>query len=106
MNSSTFSQNLRHARHMRRMTQEEVSSRLHICRQTYSNYETGKRLPTADIWMQLAIILEVPAEYFFTGNILLLRYRDTLQILRDIHNLPIRYQKDILKLLQKVQNTF
>ena len=42
---------LRTANHL---TQKQVAAALHVCRQTYSNYERGLRQPSLDILVSLA----------------------------------------------------
>ena len=42
---------LRTAHHL---TQKQVAEALHVCRQTYSNYERGLRQPSLDILVSLA----------------------------------------------------
>ena len=47
-------QNLRDLRAARGMTQDQVAERLHITRQTVSNYETGRSQPDLDTLVRLA----------------------------------------------------
>ena len=43
-----LSKNLRYKRKQYNLTQEDISAKLNISRQAYSNYETGKRIPDLD----------------------------------------------------------
>lgn len=72
MNYPSFSQNLRFARLMRHYTQQQMSAQLHICRQTYSHYETGRRRPDPETILQMSIILNISSDYLLTGDPLFL----------------------------------
>lgn len=43
-------------------TQEFVSSKLGVVRQTYSHYETGRRIPTSEVVLKIADLYEIPLE--------------------------------------------
>lgn len=62
MNMEQFAQNLRIFRLAKGYTQLEMSSQLNIRRQTYSNYENGKRLPNLEIILAIKNILDVSLE--------------------------------------------
>lgn len=47
--NQTLPEYLKHLRKSRRYTQEEVAARLHISRQTYSHYETGRIRPSINV---------------------------------------------------------
>lgn len=51
--------NIRKLRMKQQMSQDDIAPRLNICRQTLSNYETGKRLPDLDMLVKLADIFDV-----------------------------------------------
>lgn len=59
-------ENLRRLREEHNYTQLQVSSRLNISRQAYSNYETGKRVPDLDTLIRLADIYQVTLEQLLT----------------------------------------
>lgn len=46
--------NIRYLRNVFGYTQAEVSDGLHICRNTYALFETGKKVPGADVILDLA----------------------------------------------------
>ena len=48
--------NLRRLRTDHDYTQAQISDKLNISRQAYSNYETGKRIPDLDILIRIAAI--------------------------------------------------
>jgi transcriptional regulator with XRE-family HTH domain len=56
---SKFSENLQNARHQKNMTQEQLASKLYVSKQAVSKWESGKGYPDAEIWPELAEILEV-----------------------------------------------
>ncbi len=55
-------ENLRRLRENRNYTQLQVSKKLNISRQAYSNYETGKRIPDIHTLVSLANIYGVTLE--------------------------------------------
>ena len=54
--------NLRRLRSDHDYTQAQISDKLNISRQAYSNYETGKRIPDLDILIRIADIYHVTLE--------------------------------------------
>ena len=58
--------NLRRLRTENNYTQEQISEKLNISRQAYSNYETGKRIPDIDMRIRIADIYEVTLEQLLT----------------------------------------
>ena len=60
--NQTLPEYLKHLRKSRRYTQEEVATRLHISRQTYSHYETGRIRPSINVLYQLAKYYGVSAD--------------------------------------------
>ena len=54
--------NLRRLRSDHNYTQAQISDKLNISRQAYSNYETGKRIPDLDILIRIADIYHVTLE--------------------------------------------
>ncbi len=54
-----LSSNLRHYRFRKKMRQQDVASQLHIERQTYSNYENGKRTPSLETLIRISDLLDV-----------------------------------------------
>ncbi len=53
--------NIRYLRNVFGYTQAEVSDGLHICRSTYALFEAGKKVPGADIILDLAEFYHVHA---------------------------------------------
>lgn len=60
--NQTLPEYLKHLRKSCRYTQEEVAARLHISRQTYSHYETGRIRPSINVLYQLAKYYGVSAD--------------------------------------------
>ncbi|TGL58599.1 XRE family transcriptional regulator [Leptospira jelokensis] len=74
MNESIFnSQNLKLAREIRGLSVTELSERLSTTKQTISNYELGKRIPSYDFVQKAAKFLRFPESYFYRNNLKLLR---------------------------------
>lgn len=89
---------LRQERIRRHMTQEQMSRLLHISRQTYCNYETGRRCPSMDTLIQIAEILKLPANQKFIG---LLEYTNQdRQLLIDFHRLTPAQRLETLRLIR------
>ncbi|GHT85944.1 hypothetical protein FACS18947_5300 [Bacteroidia bacterium] len=59
MHMEKFALNLRTFRVAKGFTQGAMSAKLNIQRQTYCNYENGKRLPNIEILLAISRILEV-----------------------------------------------
>lgn len=57
-------QKLKQLRKEHKMTQEEVADYLHIIRQTYSHYETGRISPSYKSLMSLANLYQIPVSTF------------------------------------------
>ncbi len=62
MSNIQLAANLRRLRIDHGYTQTQISGRLNISRQAYSNYETGKRIPDLDIIIRIADIYHVTLE--------------------------------------------
>ena len=60
--------NLRRLRSDHNYTQAQISDKLNISRQAYSNYETGKRIPDLDILIRIADIYHVTLEQLKIGR--------------------------------------
>ena len=54
MTTTQLAKNLRFKRKQQNLTQENISEKLNISRQAYSNYENGKRVPDLDSLVFLA----------------------------------------------------
>ncbi len=63
MGQTNFSRKIRELRKQARYTQEEVSRRLNIQRQTYCNYENAARTPPIEIIVSLAELYHVSVDY-------------------------------------------
>ncbi len=50
----TLANNLRYLRKERKLSQQEIADTIGIKQRTYSDYEMGKSLPTADVLVKLA----------------------------------------------------
>lgn len=67
MKQTTFSSTIRALRKKTGYTQEEVSSKLNIQRQTYCNYENACRTPPLEIIVALAELYQVSVDYLVLG---------------------------------------
>lgn len=95
---NSFPQNLRFARLMRHYTQQQMSSLLHICRQTYNHYETGRRRPDPETILQISLILNISTDYLLTGDPLFLNifYPEVQELLKIYPSLSNNTRRKIL----------
>lgn len=59
MTENTIGCNIRHLRQKHHMTQEQLSQKLFMKRQTLSNYEIGKRVPDIYELIKIANLFQV-----------------------------------------------
>lgn len=59
----TVGENIRQLRYNHQMTQEQLSERLYMTRQTLSNYEIGKRIPDIYTVAEIADVFGVSVDY-------------------------------------------
>ncbi|AID45408.1 Transcriptional regulator, XRE family [Candidatus Arthromitus sp. SFB-mouse-NL] len=65
MNSKSFNgQNLRNARLYRRMTLNELASKINISKQSISLYENGRTMPDFEKIINISYVLDFPYEFF------------------------------------------
>lgn len=69
MDILNFSKNLRAFRRAHGYTQVEMSELLHIQRQTYCNYENGRRMPSWDMLAEIAAILDISLDSLIRGSL-------------------------------------
>lgn len=62
MKSALLSKRLKELRKINNYTQDYVASALGIIRQTYSHYETGKRIPSSEMLYKLAGLYEISVD--------------------------------------------
>lgn len=62
MAETLLSKRLKELRKMHNFTQDYVASALGIIRQTYSHYETGKRIPSTETLYKLSAIYDISFE--------------------------------------------
>lgn len=60
--------NIRELRCARGLTQEELGERLHVTRQTVSNYENGRTRPDIDLLLDIAAALDTDANALLYGT--------------------------------------
>ena len=60
--------NIKELRCAKRLTQEELGERLHVTRQTVSNYENGRTRPDIDMLLDIAAALDTDANALLYGT--------------------------------------
>ena len=68
-NSSPIGSYISIQRNKAGLSQEALATRLHVTRQTISNWEGGKSLPDIESLKSLAEALEIPIEYLIYGEL-------------------------------------
>ncbi len=66
--SDNIGQYIRTIRENKQWTQEELADKLHVTRQTISNYEKGRSKPDVEMIKRIASVLEVDVQYLFYGE--------------------------------------
>lgn len=69
MIDQTLAQHLRELRNLHGYTQETVSTRLHIERAAYANYESGKREPSLQTTSAIADLYGISLDLLIRGRI-------------------------------------
>lgn len=106
MSIAIFPHNLRVYRTARGLSQAEISKRLHIQRQTYCNYENGRRLPSLEMAVEIASILEVDLTTLVTGSPGISSYSsDDIQSFLDYMSLSPVARAEVRKYIQLQKNS-
>lgn len=108
MNLEKLAQNLRTLRVANNLTQEQISTKLNIQRQTYCNYENGNRIPSLEILLEISrvfhISLDLLVDNVLDGNVPIdlegdmpfVDYRTLSHIIKDFQSLPQPNQQQVL----------
>ncbi|WP_163853500.1 helix-turn-helix domain-containing protein [Paenibacillus elgii] len=64
-----FGERLKSLRIAHELTQKELAKALNMTESMLSRYETGKRLPNLDVFLQLANYFDVSADYLLGRDI-------------------------------------
>ena len=59
-----FGPRLKISRRQKHLNQTDISKRLNITRQAYSNYETGRCAPPVDVLAELTLLLEYDFQFY------------------------------------------
>ena len=121
MSNVQLIENLRRLRKDHHLTQEQLSRKLNISRQAYSNYETGKRVPDIYTVVHLADLYRVTLEQLLTQPLsgngvineshgpyypgMVIENADTVYLTREETELLTRYRgasRDDRRLVRKV----
>lgn len=64
-----FKDNLKYLRKKSKLTQEELSKKLNISRQTLSYYETGSREPDINMLISISNFFDCSVDFLLSGNL-------------------------------------
>lgn len=112
MRDNILGKELKRLRKEKNFSQEEVAERLHVIRQTYSHYETGRVQPPVKKLYELAMLYETPITELLnymddTGmeeiseEIGVVLSEQEYELLRYSRRLDEKDRKDILRLTKK-----
>lgn len=68
MSEIKLAANMRSLRKLYNYSQDYVSSQIHVARQTYSNYECGKRIPDTPMLIYLSELYQVTIDQLLFGD--------------------------------------
>ena len=105
MTRSNLSEKLRALRNESGYTQEEISRKLNIQRQTYCNYENDARTPPLDTVIALAEIYHVSVDYLVRGTGISFksdagRNKEEKALLTEFSSLSSAKQKEVIEFIQ------
>lgn len=105
MPQSNFSEKLRALRKESRCTQEDISRKLNMQRQTYCNYENNARIPSLETVVALAEIYHVSVDYLVrdvrdTSDFAAGRNSHEKKLLSDFSALSCDKQKEVIEFIQ------
>ena len=66
-----FGNNLKKARKEKGLSQEALSEKLNVVRQTISKWENGLSIPDGDMLIKISQVLEIPVETLLGSNVAL-----------------------------------
>lgn len=69
MNENNLCNNMRLLRESKGYTQKDLSEQLNVLKQSYSNYETGHRIPPVDFLVQFSKFFHVPLDILICGTV-------------------------------------
>lgn len=93
---NVFGKRLKHARQLAGLSQEQVGIQADLDPMSASarmnRYELGKRVPAYELVERFALVLKVPAAYFYSSN------DDEAQLLLNFHMLTKAKRAQVLEL--------
>ena len=98
-----FAEKLKALRLENNMTQEYVAQRMSLARSTIAGYETKNRQPSHEKLSAFANLFHVTIDYLLDDETRNLS-DDTQNFLIRFRRLPIRSKKELLKVLQNLEN--
>ncbi len=84
---------LKQLRMLHHYKQEDIASRLNICRQTYSHYETGRIKPSIRVMCNLAQIYEITLEDILEHA----GFTEMNYVIKEISKEDIEEEEDLFK---------
>lgn len=107
MDILVFANNLRAFRRANGYTQVEMSELLHIQRQTYCNYENGRRIPSWDMMAEIASILNISLDTLIRGSLSSnIMTEDAVRTFLEYQKLPEAAQNDVRNYINTLAKTY
>ena len=106
---------LKSLRKQHNMTQEYVAAQLHVIRQSYSHYETGRTTPTLEALCQLSKLYEVPIQALIAYQLPpeiakdlwetheILQIKEPLLSFDDVVAMLPKKEKDLIRMFHKLE---
>ena len=66
-----IAKNLKHLRHLKKLTQEVLAEDLHVTRSRISSYEEGRSAPTLDFLITVSDYFKIPIDTLLRKNLTL-----------------------------------
>ena len=94
-----IAKNLKHLRHLKKLTQEVLAEDLHVTRSRISSYEEGRSAPTLDFLISVSDYFKLPIDILLRKNLTLGQSASFIEIgdLRVLFPINLNLEDDIKK---------
>lgn len=106
MNLTALGRQIKAAREMRHMTQEQLSAAVDYSVDHISVIERGKKAPRLDKLVEIANVLGVSMDYLLQEDLISANVAKASDISERLHNLSPDNQRSVLKMLNTIVSEF